>query len=862
MYKKGDNMIKKIMKKTTAIIMAAACVITMSGCGGKGNDSKSSELAEGVYRFEEKTLVTEKDAITSSFYLKGNELYYQYYAYAEFPEEYYEDLNKIQDDSDDIARTETVIEDGSTESLASDENSSDSESDSKDKETSSNDGISDDNISDDDLLGNIDDMFGDDADKDDASADNSGDEQKGKDDKDSDVMTWEELEEKYKDYQPDSKMCKYNIETEENTELFDLDTEKSFNSYYVNDDNQIVAVVTEYNEEKQKQGINNPDYYIAKYDMEGKELSKNKFSDKIEGSQSEEFYFGSILFDSEGAVYTDVNIGEKTTLYKISAEGEVAGKVEVDGYLDSVILDNEGKVVISKYGEDGTKFYYADMEKGVVGDEIQGMASENGMGRALSGSGDIPFFVKDSVSLYRYDSEAAEKKPILKWMDCGLVGDSVSDIIPLDDGRMFCIYENTEGTKVGFLVKSDEDSSDKKVIKFGSIYMNSDIQEKIIAYNKTNPEYKIEYVSYENEGEPEKAFANDIISGNIPDIIDVSSVDVENYVAKGILEDLTPYIEKDDTINKDYFIDGILDATKVDGKNYYVSKALQINTLAVKASDTEKFGDGWTASELIDYYNSKPEGTQLTDYDYRDGIFYSFVNSDLSNYVDWKTGKVSFDNGEFKKILEFCNKFPSDYTEEGEIDSHKLIKQGKVLTNSAYIGDVSSFQATNKLFEEDIKYIGYPNSEKKGNYISLAGATLGLSASSELKDEAWAFLKQFMTEKDSFSYGIPVSRSEFDAMVKKETTTEKYTDENGEVVMPKNDSYGFNNFEVKLGPATDKEIDALKALIKKGKVVYYDYGVMEMISEEVNNYFEGKKSVDDTIKILQDKIGKYVNENK
>ena len=172
-------MIKKIMKKTTAIIMAAACVITMSGCGGKGNDSKSSELAEGVYRFEEKTLVTEKDAITSSFYLKGNELYYQYYAYAEFPEEYYEDLNKIQDDSDDIARTETVIEDGSTESLATDENSSDSESDSKDKETSSNDGISDDNISDDDLLGNIDDMFGDDADKDDASADNSGDEQKG-----------------------------------------------------------------------------------------------------------------------------------------------------------------------------------------------------------------------------------------------------------------------------------------------------------------------------------------------------------------------------------------------------------------------------------------------------------------------------------------------------------------------------------------------------------------------------------------------------------------------------------------------------------------------------------------------------------
>ena len=42
----------------------------------------------------------------------------------------------------------------------------------------------------------------------------------------------------------------------------------------------------------------------------------------------------------------------------------------------------------------------------------------------------------------------------------------------------------------------------------------------------------------------------DILSGKVPDIIDLNAIPIRQYVSKGLLEDLTPYYEKDEVVKK------------------------------------------------------------------------------------------------------------------------------------------------------------------------------------------------------------------------------------------------------------------------------------------------------------------------
>ena len=112
-------------------------------------------------------------------------------------------------------------------------------------------------------------------------------------------------------------------------------------------------------------------------------------------------------------------------------------------------------------------------------------------------------------------------------------------------------------------------------------------------------------------------------------------------------------------------------------------------------------------------------------------------------------------------------------------------------------------------------------------------------------------------------YNIPTSKALFDNMIKEATTTEAYTDENGNLIEPRNTTVGYNDFEVKIGPASEAEVNTLKELINNaGGIISGTDKAQEMVSEEVYKYFEGQKSLDETVDIIQDKMKKYINENR
>ncbi|MBE5937550.1 MAG: extracellular solute-binding protein [Lachnospiraceae bacterium] len=874
------------MRRKLALIMAGILVIGMlAGCkgGDKSGDNNAglngeSEIVPEFKTYEMETIdmgdVMNNNTSISNIAYKDGTLYYILNSYADYPDEFYEEIEELDKlmygdmDASDMAKDNELPED--VDKDVSDKEASQSEDGDGDKP------VSNDEISDDELLGDLDDIFGDDSGNEDAD-DNKDEEDASDDDS---PMTEEEYNQKYDEIVAKYPECEntscfesFNLETKERKSLLDFGLEREgLNSYVMFSDGTIAILYEEYVSDDSGE-MGETKYTLKYYDEKYNEKSTVDINELLK--LKSDAYLGSIMADNNDNIL--FSMGEKE-LAIIGKDGSNKGIMKFDDYVGGYVVQPDNHLIVACYGESGNYIVDADIETLEVGDKILGEDAANMWYGFMDGNGVYDFLSRSPQSLYAYDSDNKSLVELLKWMDCGIIGDNVESVIPLPDGRFICLGYDEGGNRILFYLKEKDadSSSSKSTIKIMLPYNDSSIQQKVLNYNKENPDCKVEIITFDDEIDGFTAMISEITMGNTPDIINVSNVDIENYIAKGILEDLSPYIQKDEEYNEQYFVDGLLDATKKDGKQYYVMDSFVLITTSGKKSELGKFKKGWTMSDLIEYYNSKPEGTKLSAYNTREEVLYTYVLHDLNQYIDWNTGEVKFDTEEFKNVLEFCKKFPEGNNVDMEMEdaTYQDIKSGKLLLLQNTIGSTEDIQLNKKLFNNDDFYVGFPRAEGIGTYIS-PNTAYGICSSSENKEKAWDIIKYLLepemvrdengneTDIEADSYGIPASAERLEKRLEKEMATKKYTDENGEEVYPRESTYTYGDVEIKLGPATEDEVRTLDELIKNSSGMFnYNNSITMMLQEDIIEYLDGKKGLDETVKIIQDKMSKYVNENK
>ena len=207
-----------------------------------------------------------------------------------------------------------------------------------------------------------------------------------------------------------------------------------------------------------------------------------------------------------------------------------------------------------------------------------------------------------------------------------------------------------------------------------------------------------------------------------------------------------------------------------------------------------------------------------------------------------------------------------DYWDEDAPTLPKLIQDGKVLFKEGAV-TIEEIQVAQKMFGGDITFIGYPNEKKEGNYANFS-TSYAIYSKSENKDAAWEFIRTFMTKeyqaKNILMYGgTPTRKDVLEMQIKAATTTEEYTDEFGNEISPVDSSYGYDDWETEIGPASEKEIELFRELINNvTKTADYNEEIISIIEEETKAYFEGDKSVDEVADIIQNRVTTYVNENR
>ncbi|MDO4732783.1 MAG: extracellular solute-binding protein, partial [Bacillota bacterium] len=347
--------------------------------------------------------------------------------------------------------------------------------------------------------------------------------------------------------------------------------------------------------------------------------------------------------------------------------------------------------------------------------------------------------------------------------------------------------------------------------------------------------------------------------------LDTTSLPANQYAAKGLLEDLYPYIDSDSELSRENLVQPALKAMEIDGKLYQATPSFSIYTLIGSPSMVGS-EPGWTFEDLTAVSAAHPEASAFSPYVTRDTILYYSYMFNENKYVDWENGKCSFDSPDFISLLEFAASFPESYEwseEEAYIDEMDLIAQGKAMLMFYNLYGFDDIYSTAARLGGDVTYIGFPTSEGCGSAISPS-TSLAISSESKNKDAAWAFIRTMFTEDyqvDS-AWQFPTNKALYDKMVKDAMTNETVVDESGATVfVPQYTMSTADGSEIEVFAMTQDQYDEFEKLLSLiDSTVSYDNKILEIIQEDAALFFNGQKSAEEAAKTIQSRVSIYVNE--
>lgn len=626
------------------------------------------------------------------------------------------------------------------------------------------------------------------------------------------------------------------------------------------------------------------EYFIRVLDADGTEISIAPVS------VDENSYLNTwrSVLDSDGNLLCNGDAG----IIAVAADGSIAYTIDTgDEYIQSMIALRDGKVGVTMWGESGMVMRELDTAAKTLGEKID-LPSE--AYDPMPGGGDYDLYYTSGINFFGLDLATGESTKLFNWIDCDIDSNYVQGTRIDEDGNIIALVrhynynrysdEQSSSTELAVVSKVPYDSvPHKTILTMATQYLAWDVQGMVIDFNRNNDTYRIEvhdYSEYNTDDDYEAGVTKlltEIMAGNLPDLLDLSQLPYDQLAAKGILEDIYPYIDADNEISREDFFPTVLSALEVGGKLYQVCPAFSISSV-MGASSVVGDTPGWTYDEFNAALASMPEGCDAFEqYVTRENILRSCLALDMEEYVDWTTGECRFDSEGFIKLLEFASAFPEEYDYENydySIDNPMTrIAEGRQMLTMTSIYDFDSMMYNDFYFGGSSTYIGYPTVSGVGNMLSLSSG-IGMTKNCADKDAAWQFLRGFLTVEgqNNFDNGLPVNISVFNKRLEIAMTPEYekdadgnfVLDENGDKIQISQGSIGYGDGTVhEIYAVTQEQADKLMELVNTTtKIADYNSSVFDIVSEEAQAFFAGQKSAEEVARLIQSKANIYVNEQR
>lgn len=617
-------------------------------------------------------------------------------------------------------------------------------------------------------------------------------------------------------------------------------------------------------------------YYIRHLNSDGSEISAAEIT-VPEGKYLNGY---GATVDTEGNLVMSMDMG----LAAVKPDGSFAYTIEGENYIDRVIKLSDGSVAALTWGETGMELL--PIVSGAFGEPIDLPYDAYNL---YPGGGDYDFYYTSGINFYGFDLETGTAEKLFNWISCDVNSNELGNINITADGKVQGVlnqWNETDETYTTELVTVSrvpyESVPHKESISMAVLYMDYQVQSEIINFNRHNDKYRIEVTDYseyntdEDYSAGQTKLTTEIMAGNVPDILAMNNLPYTQLAAKGLLEDLYPYIDADSEFKREDFFPNVLASLEVNGGLYSTVSGFYINTVAGAASVV---GDtpGWTYDEFDAALASMPEGCEPFDvYVTRDMILNTCLALDLNSFVDWTNGKCSFDSQSFIDLLEFANRFPAEYNWEenkgSEESSEERIAQGKQMLMESYLFSVRDLPYNERYFGGNMTYIGYPTNSGTGSVLNLETG-FAMSSACKNKEAAWEFMRTLFTEEyQEKLYNLPSNINVYNKQLEEAMTIQYSKDAEGNYILNEEgeripiitDSWVMSDGTVYEHYAlTQEQADKMWELITTTTKRYdYNTSILEIVMEQAEAYFSGQKSVEEVARLIQSKANIYVNEQR
>ena len=621
----------------------------------------------------------------------------------------------------------------------------------------------------------------------------------------------------------------------------------------------------------------NSEVYTAyKCDMNGNVLLTIDLSDMT--AEGEYFYVQSIATDKDGNLLLLCD----TNIYFFDAEGNRKENVAIEcNWIETMTANSDGTVLISYYDDNGQNI--AVVENGTVSApmDLSATLGENFDATFYPGV-DGKVYLSDRKVLYSLEVSTGTLTPLLNWLDSDINGNNIQGVVPMGDDTIEVLLYNWYGNggdiayEIATLKQTPLDQIPvRTTMTLGAEYLGADVTDAVINFNRKNDKIRITVVDYSQYNTDEdytaasKQLDLDIVSGNAPDIVCLTTGHEQNYIRKGALANLTELMEKDSSISMEDLMSGPLKNYTKDGVLYAMPTGFSVMTMYGSAALLGN-RNGWNMAEMAEIISALPDDAMVMNYYTQTDFVNTMVSQDMNQFVDYATMTCNFNTPEFKELLEAASRLPADFSayetgdEDGMVwrDEFQLMQSGEVLLSNGWISGSYDLKNYYGLYtaENGIIPIGFPTNGGNGVLLSLDRA-FAISSGCKDKEGAWSFVRSLLDDSYQDEYGnFPVTVSGFEAAVAKAMEQEYYLDENGEKVYYDGTAY-IGDMEYPLPVLTQAQADDFKQLVNSAQIGgRYEMEIMTILSEETPAYFSGDKTADAVADLIQNRVSIYLGE--
>jgi len=637
---------------------------------------------------------------------------------------------------------------------------------------------------------------------------------------------------------------------------------------------------------------------LRKLDTSGRELLSIDISG-LDQSTDEYSYFHIFSFATDGAdnIYLAAYTTQGTEIIVLDSFGNQQFRFIYDNWFNTFIRLNDGSVafITDDYNQITSEYkriiQKIDFTAGDLGETIE---IPRNVWDVYPGAGDFDFLYSNNSSVYGFNIETGDSTRLLNWIESDVIGEMLGNITMLPDGRILVTngrwnnFTYEQSFELIILTKVPYSQLPERTVLTLATFGVWGIREAVVEFNRSNSNYRIRVLDYSefNTDDDWSAGLNrlstEIIAGRLPDILDVSALPYKQYVGRGLLEDIYKLIDADPSINRSDLMESAFRAAEIDGGLYQIFPSFSISTL-IGSPMVLGPNTGWTMDEFKAVLNANPQADLPLGNDYtRMSFIHQAVIFSADEYVDWIRGTTHFDSPNFISLLEFAKTLPENYRwDDGGfarsdiaiatpapdgpgMSQEDLIATGRQLMSQVWLGGIYDLQWYKQMFGGDIVFKGFPTESRNGNALNV-NTSLAIAANSKNKNGAWEFLKVFL-DKDwqlSNTWGFMTNRAAFDAVVERELKQqqEQYDQwlEWYDPTAPIPEWGGW----IQPPPLTQADINQLLDLIESTSGTSswnIDQSLLEIITEGADDYFNNVRSVNDAVRIIQNRASTLVSE--